>query len=91
MTARPRTYPVTVRVTAACRAALAALCDAGDPAEALAELALRAEDGVTRPGAWERDWLCQAFGFAWQDRLVGDPDVEWMERPRRRRAAREAG
>jgi hypothetical protein len=33
-----------------------------------------AQQGVYRPGAWERDWLCQAFGLAWTSYLEpGDP------------------
>lgn len=23
-------------------------------------------DGVNRPGSWERQWLCQAFGDDWE-------------------------
>lgn len=33
-----------------------------------------AQQGVYRPGAWEREWVCQAFGHDWIDNLVaGDP------------------
>jgi hypothetical protein len=33
-----------------------------------------AQQGVYRPGAWERGWLEQAFSFDWQDALEpGDP------------------
>jgi hypothetical protein len=33
-----------------------------------------AQQGVYRPGAWEREWICQAFGDDWQDQLEpGDP------------------
>jgi hypothetical protein len=33
-----------------------------------------AQQGVYRPGAWERDWLCQAFGDDWTEYLEpGDP------------------
>lgn len=40
----------------------------------LAELADHAQQGVYRPGAWERAWLCKAFGFDWLERLDLDPD-----------------
>jgi hypothetical protein len=33
-----------------------------------------AQQGVYRPGAWERDWLCQVFGDDWAEYLEpGDP------------------
>jgi hypothetical protein len=33
-----------------------------------------AQQGVYRPGAWEREWLIQAFGYQWQSFLQpGDP------------------
>jgi len=49
-----------------------------------------AQQGVYRPGAWERDWLIQAFGDDWTAFLeAGDPygrrDCEHVfQRPRRR-------
>jgi hypothetical protein len=54
----------------------------------------RAQQGVYRPGAWERDWLCQAFGDDWTAYLEpGDPygrkDCEHIfQRPKRRRSSR---
>jgi hypothetical protein len=33
-----------------------------------------ARQGIYRPGAWEREWLCQAFADDWIDNLEpGDP------------------
>src|SRR6266516_2765413 len=33
-----------------------------------------AQQGVYRPGAWEREWLCQAFGYDFMNFLEpGDP------------------
>jgi hypothetical protein len=33
-----------------------------------------AQQGVYRPGAWERGWLVQAFGDEWENHLEpGDP------------------
>ena len=38
------------------------------------ELIDHAQQGVYRPGVWERDWLCQAFGDDWIAALEpGDP------------------
>jgi hypothetical protein len=54
-----------------------------DVGAVLAELADHAQQGVYRPGAWERDWLCQAFGFAWLGRLEPDPEhPDLFERPK---------
>lgn len=33
-----------------------------------------AQQGVYRPGAWERPWLEQAFGYEWQSNLEPDTD-----------------
>jgi len=46
-----------------------------------------AQQGVYRPGAWERDWLCQAFGDEWIELLepgdpYGRPDSPMFQRPR---------
>lgn len=38
------------------------------------ELIDHAQQGVYRPGAWERGWLEQAFGDEWQRGL--EPDTE---------------
>ena len=41
---------------------------------ALLTLIDHAAQGVYRPGAWERQWIEQAFGCDWQSRLEpGDP------------------
>lgn len=50
-----------------------------------------AQQGVYRPGAWERDWLMQAFGDDWAAYLEpGDPYgrvdcAHIFQRPRRRK------
>ncbi len=59
-----------------------AVLGSGDASAALAELASRAVDGVTRPGSWERPWLEQAFGSEWQDELEPDPSASWRQRPK---------
>jgi hypothetical protein len=40
----------------------------------LVALADHAQQGVYRPGAWERDWLIQAFGDGWLDEVEPDTD-----------------
>jgi hypothetical protein len=37
------------------------LCTLGDPDEVLLRLADHAQEGIARPGAWERAWLQQVF------------------------------
>jgi hypothetical protein len=42
--------------------------------DVVSKLIDHAQQGVYRPGAWERAWLEQAFGDDWIDGLeVGDP------------------
>lgn len=57
----------------------------GEPAQVLAQLADHAQQGIYRPGAWERDWLCQAFGEEWMDRLEPMPDSPGWQQPKGRR------
>jgi len=49
--------------------------------DVLSHLACSAADGVRRAGAWEREWVHQAFGYSWNDRLVRDPNCEWQMIP----------
>ena len=73
---------ITVTVTDEVAARLAVLTDpslltAGATAadavrDAVAVLIDHAQQGVYRPGAFERDWLCQVFGDEWLTRLVPD-------------------
>lgn len=46
----------------------------GAVAEVLLTLADHAQQGVYRPGAWERDWVIQAFGEDWLSRIEPDTD-----------------
>lgn len=80
---------LTIEVSAQELAALRVLNERGDAQCTLVELVGRVVDGVTRPGAWERAWLEQAFGEAWQERLEPDPSAPWRQRPRRLRARRQ--
>ncbi len=42
--------------------------------EVIERLIDHAQQGVYRPGAWERQWLCQVFGEDWTQHLKpGDP------------------
>lgn len=59
------------------------------------ELIDHAQQGVYRPGSWERPWVMQAFGDAWLahlepddrvDRLSGDGRVIF-QRPRHQRSS----
>ena len=53
---------------------LATLDDAGNVQHVLEKLIDHAQQGVYRPGAWEREWLVQAFGDEFTTRLApGDP------------------
>jgi hypothetical protein len=38
------------------------------------ELLDHAQQGVYRPGSWERPWLQQAFGDSWEQHLEPDPE-----------------
>lgn len=55
----------------------------GEPAQVLATLADHAQQGVYRPGSWERPWLEQVFGAAFTSKLERDPDAPYFDRPRR--------
>ena len=44
----------------------------------VAELVDHAQQGVYRPGAWEREWVCQAFGYDWLRRLEPDARPEML-------------
>lgn len=46
----------------------------GTVESALLTLADHAQQGVYRPGAWERGWLCQVFGDEWLARVEPDTD-----------------
>jgi len=67
---------VTLPVEVARRLAVLAGDDPspGAAALALATLADHAQQGVYRPGAWERDWVCQVFGDDWLTRV--EPDLD---------------
>src|SRR5260370_9253210 len=56
--------------------------------EVVLRLIDHAQQGVYRPGAWEREWLCQAFGSDWIQYLepgdpYGRPNSPMFQRPPR--------
>lgn len=40
------------------------------------------QQGVYRPGSWERAWICQVFGDGWVSKMRVDPKNHLYERPR---------
>jgi len=42
--------------------------------DVIGKLIDHAQQGVYRPGAWERGWLCQAFGDDWIEFVEPDPE-----------------
>lgn len=70
---------ITVEVSDTVYQLLRVLGPAGQPdaiavATVLELLIDHAQQGVYRPGSWERQWVVQVFGEEWADRLEpGDP------------------
>ena len=62
---------ITIEVSDTVYGLLAVL---GSVEEVVGLLVDHAQQGVYRPGAWERDWLIQVFGDDWTAELeAGDP------------------
>lgn len=38
------------------------------------------DSGITRPGSWERPWLCQALGYDWLEQMEPDPGELFHDR-----------
>jgi hypothetical protein len=55
--------------------------------QALLALADHAEQGLCRPGSWERAWVTQVFFDDWREKLEPDPHARWRLRPRKRAEA----
>lgn len=76
---------ITVEVSAVTMRLLRTL---GTPKDVVAQLIDHAAQGVYRPGAWERQWLEQAFGDGFQQHLEpGDPfnradGAQFFQRPK---------
>lgn len=69
---------ITIRISDETAARLAALGGIATVEEVVAVLVDHAQQGVYRPGAWERGWICQAFGEAWLGRLEPDTRPEML-------------
>lgn len=53
---------------------LAVLAEDGNVGDVVKTLIDHAQQGVFRPGSWERDWLAHVFGDEWEAKLEpGDP------------------
>ncbi len=70
---------ITVEVSEDVARLLATL---GKPKEVIEQLIDHAQQGVYRPGAWEREWLIQAFGTDFTKKLERDPKAPYFDRPR---------
>ena len=53
-----------------------------DLASVVDEILDHVQQGVYRPGAWERHWLVQAIGDDWLVQVERDPDAPYFDRPR---------
>jgi len=74
------TVPVTLPAHYARRLSVLTDPDAGMPdlEAVIFELIDHAQQGVYRPGAWEREWVCQAFGNEWTRRMEPDTRPEML-------------
>lgn len=87
------TVPVVIPAWEAERLSVLIDPDQGLPdlAAVIGEILDHVQQGVYRPGAWEREWLCQAMGHDWLERLEPDDRPERLsgdgrvifDRPRR--------
>jgi hypothetical protein len=73
---------LTIEIDDTTAAYLRVLSDDGRPEQVLERLAGHAADGVRRPGAWEREWVIQAFGDDWEDKVTQDPAVRFYVVPK---------
>lgn len=65
---------ITLDITPTVAALLATLDEKGDVENVVRALIDHAQQGVYRPGSWERGWLYPAFGEDFKDKLErGDP------------------
>jgi hypothetical protein len=92
------TKKITVEVSTVVYELLEALTKGESAPESVEGVVLdlidHAQQGVYRPGAWERGWLTQAFGYDWIEHLEpGDPygrdderSAALFQRPARRDA-----
>lgn len=56
-----------------------------DVAGVIGQMVDHVDQGIYRSGAWEREWLCSAFGYDWLEHMEQDPrwpDVPSWQRPK---------
>jgi hypothetical protein len=87
----PLHMQITLEIDDTTASLLATLSENGSVPEVLETLIDHAAQGVYRPGAWEREWLCQVFGDDFVDKLErGDPfgrtgeTANYFQKPRTR-------
>ena len=84
-------HSITVKISEVEHRLLSVLCDGVAftcVEDIVLELIDHAQQGVYRPGAWERDWLCRAFGDDWTRHMqpgdpYGRPDSPMFQRPKK--------
>jgi hypothetical protein len=72
---QPDTVRIAIEVSTVTAQLLAVLSNNNKPEETLEALADHAQQGVYRPGAWEREWIAQVFPVEWWEAKTepGDP------------------
>lgn len=80
---------ITIEVSDTVYKLLQVLDPHGSAEVVLLTLADHAQQGVYRPGSWERDWLVSVFGSEWIERLepgdpYGRPDSPMFQRPKQK-------
>lgn len=86
MPKQPDDVTVTLTLPPWMHERLAALVDEyhADVQAVIMEVLDHVQQGVYRPGAWERHWLCQAYGYDWMVNVERDPDTPVFDRPKKR-------
>jgi hypothetical protein len=65
---------ITLEIDDTTASLLATLSESGSVTSVVETLIDHAAQGVYRPGAWEREWTAQVFGYDFVDKLEpGDP------------------
>jgi hypothetical protein len=67
---------ITLEIDDTTASLLATLSESGSVTSVVETLIDHAAQGVYRPGAWEREWTAQVFGYDFVDKLEpGDPET----------------
>ncbi len=65
---------IRIKISTTVYGLLKVLDSRGNVEEVIQQLIDHAQQGVYRPGAWERPWLISVFGYGWLERMEpGDP------------------